>query len=155
MVRDEVTAQVACNKAELVSEAMSVIGEKDKKSAETTSQMADLRSYLDQANTLAESEIKNVSQVKSEARDALTEQKANIIQEAEEVIYNTNQNAESTIANPRARLATAEGDLVKVNTEKTIMGGDLQALSLEDKRLDKLAKREQQLTKQAADSCSQ
>ena len=47
--RDEVTAQVARNKAGLVSEAMSAIGERDLKLAETTSQLADLRSHLDQA----------------------------------------------------------------------------------------------------------
>lgn len=87
VARDEVSAQVAHNKAELMSEAMSVIGEKDKKIAETASQVADLRSHLDQAHTWAHAELKTVSQVKSDASDALTEQKENIVQEAEERSY--------------------------------------------------------------------
>lgn len=44
---------------------------------------------------------------------------------------------------------------MKVNTEKTFLDGDFQALTLEAQRLDNLAKCEQQLTKQAAESCSQ
>ena len=69
----------------------------------------------------------------------------NMVQEAEEVISSITQNAESTIANLRARLATAEGDLVKVNTEKTLLKGNFQALNLEAQRLDNLAQCEQQL----------
>ena len=121
VARDEVSAQVAHDKAELVSEAVSVIGERDKRLAETTSQLADLRSHLDQANSGAQAELHIASRENSDASGALTEQKEIIVQEAEEVISTLNQNAQSAIANLRARLATAEGGLVRVNAEKTIL----------------------------------
>jgi hypothetical protein len=63
--RDAVTAQVAHNKASLVSEAMSALGEQDRRLQEETSKVADLRIALDQATTWAQSEIKNVSRVMS------------------------------------------------------------------------------------------
>ena len=54
VARDEVSAQVAHNKAELIQEAASVIGDKEKKIAETNPQLADLRSHLDHANSWAQ-----------------------------------------------------------------------------------------------------
>ena len=67
----------------------------------------------------------------------------------------TIQNSESTIANLRARLANAEGNLVKASAEKTLMEGDFQAMRLEVGRLSNLAECEQQLTKQSAESSEQ
>jgi len=154
VARDEVTAQVAHNKAELVSEAMSVIGERDQKIAATTSQLADLRSHLDQANLWAQAELNKASKDKSDASGALAQQKETIVKEAEEVMSTLTQNAESAIANLRARLATAEGDLVKVNAEKMILESDFQSLTAEAQRLDTLANGEQELTKQAYESSS-
>jgi F0F1-type ATP synthase membrane subunit b/b' len=75
VARDEVSAQVAHNKAELVREALSVIGERDQKIAATTSQLADLRMSLDQANVWAQAELTKASQQKSETSGALTQQK--------------------------------------------------------------------------------
>ena len=133
---------------------MSAIGERDQNIAETTSQLADLRSHLDQTNSWAQAELRKASRDKSDASGALTEQKEIIVQEAEEVISTLNQNAESAIANLRARLATAEGDLVRVNAEKTVLESNYQTLSAQAQRLDTLAKGEQELTKQAYESSS-
>ena len=47
------------------------------------SHVANLRSHLTQARSWTQSESETVSLVKSEALDALTEQKANIVREAE------------------------------------------------------------------------
>jgi len=125
------------------------------KIAEATSQLADLRSHLDQAQSWAQAELHKASKYKSDASGALTQQKEVIVQEAEEVLSTLNQNAESAIANLRARLATAEGYLVKVNAEKTVLEPNFQTLSMEAQRLDHLAECEQELTKQAAASSSQ
>ena len=90
VARDEVSAQVAHNKAELIQEAVSVIGDKDKKIAETISQLADLRSHLDHANSWAQAELRKASTDKSDASAALTEQKDKIVQEAQEVTSTLN-----------------------------------------------------------------
>jgi len=72
VARDEVSAQVAHNKAELVQETLSVIGERDQKIAATTSQLADLRMHLDQANLWAQAELNKASKETSETSGALT-----------------------------------------------------------------------------------
>ena len=124
VARDEVAAQVAHNKAEVVAEAMSAIGDRDTRIADTTSQLASLRVNLDKANVWAQAELNKASQDKSDASGAMAQQKETIVKEAEEVMSNLSRNAESAIANLPARLATAEGDLVKANAEKIILESD-------------------------------
>jgi len=107
-----------------VAEAMSAIGDRDKRIADTTSQLANLRVHLDKANVWAQAELNKASQDKSDESGAMAQQKETIVKEAEEVMSNLSRNAESAIANLRARLATAEGDLVRANAEKMILESD-------------------------------
>ena len=70
----ECSAKVSHSKA-VISEAMSALNEKDRQMRHEASHVANLRSHLTQAQSWAQSETKTVSQVKSEALYALTEQK--------------------------------------------------------------------------------
>ena len=89
--------------------------------------MASLRSHLSQAQTLAEQEKATASNIESEAWDALTYQKQNLVREAEATIEQTVTASASAAKHLSAQLASAEATLVKENTARQLAESSLLA----------------------------
>ena len=80
-----------------------------------------------QAQSLAEQEKATASNIESQAWDALSSQKHNIVREAEMNIQQTVLNSESTAKHLRAQLASAEATLVKESTARKLAESGLLA----------------------------
>jgi len=123
--KDKSELEVSLARAELIGEATKSLGTKDSQIHKEASQVVHLRTSLMKAESQAASDKAAMQSVKSEARAALTDQKAVLISESQNAIQ-TNADASSNIIRDlRKRLSESEGYVARVKSEGSIVESHL------------------------------